>query len=62
MTTARQDINFIESIVRADTLELAIEWIRKNLVPEDVFSQEDLEYWATDNEYTKENSDIEEGK
>ena len=32
-------------------LETAIEWIRKNMEPEDVFSETDLQSWAENNGY-----------
>lgn len=35
-------------------LDQAIEWIKYNLTPEDVFSTKDLEAWAESNGYKKE--------
>ena len=35
-------------------LEDAIEWIRDNLYPEDVFDREQLDDWAIDSGYTLE--------
>lgn len=37
----------------ASTLDAITEWIEKNLDPEDVFTDEQLEKWATDNGYVK---------
>lgn len=46
MTTARQDKEFVESIL-GTILEDSVEWISSHMSPEDVFSEEDLMYWAT---------------
>lgn len=45
-TSARQDREFIETLINSRLLEEAIEWISRNLEPEQVFSTEDLEKWA----------------
>lgn len=36
------------------SLEDALEWIQKNLNPEDVYEEKDLEYWAEQNGYIEE--------
>ena len=51
MTTASQDRQFITEVVGTRLLEEAIDWIKSNLEPEDVFPREDLERWATTNDY-----------
>ena len=56
MTTTEQDRSFIQVVISDYLLELAIAWIAKNLSPEDVFSERDLDKWATDNGYVKEES------
>jgi len=48
MTTARQDDDFIKSIIPAVLLEMAIQWIVDNMEPDDVFSRERLKSWAED--------------
>lgn len=44
---------FIEDIFPYP-LDLAIDWIAKNLCPEDVFNKNDLEAWAKENGYIHE--------
>lgn len=46
VTTSEQDRLFIDSIISSTLLEEAIEWIKRNLSPEDVFSEKELTYWA----------------
>lgn len=54
MPTAKQDRDFAEAIVSPSMLlENAIEWIVRNLEPEDVFSETVLEKWAEANGYVK---------
>ena len=50
-TTVKQDRDFIDNLISSDMLELAIEWIRDNLEPEDVFTDEQLGQWAVDSDY-----------
>lgn len=45
-TTSKQDRNFLDEVVGSAILERAIEWIRKNMEPEDVFGTEVLQEWA----------------
>lgn len=52
-TTVTQDREFIGSVIGTDLLESSIDWISKNMDPEDVFSASDLEGWAESNGYTK---------
>lgn len=54
MTTARQDRDFAEKILEPSTLlDKAIAWIRSNLEPDDVFSDDRLFEWAENNGYVK---------
>jgi hypothetical protein len=56
MTTDKQDTDFQDFIVRSHptkALEPAIEWIRNNLTPEDIFSEKELERWALANDFKK---------
>ena len=52
MSTMKQDDKFKEHMQASLWLEMAVEWIAKNLDPEDVFSQKDLENWAESNGWT----------
>jgi len=61
MPTANQDREFKEMIIEEvdfnvpnSILDYAIEWIGKNLDPEDVFDTKDLEMWAESSGYKKE--------
>ena len=55
MATTRQwDRDFLTSVISSTLLEEAIEWIASNMSPEDVFSDDDLETWAIDSNFTKE--------
>jgi len=56
MITLQQEREFIESI--SPSLDEVIEWIKRNLNPEDVFDENDLEAWAEDNGYFVEDNDL----
>lgn len=45
--------NFIEAVLNQDLLDVAVVWIGDNLVPDDVFSEDQLEAWAFDNGYAR---------
>ena len=45
-TSSMQDREFIASVISSALLEDAIDWIRENLEPEDVFGDKTLEDWA----------------
>ena len=53
-TSAKQDNDFMKSVMPNDFLEECIDWISSNMNPEDVFKEKDLEYWATRNGFTNE--------
>jgi hypothetical protein len=64
MPTGRQDREFIQMMeiedlievkttIKNSALEYAIDWISKNIDPEDVFSETQLEKWAEANGYVK---------
>jgi hypothetical protein len=57
MTTSRQDKEFVESVISRTLLEDAIDWIKSNMSPGDVFSDSDLADWADSNGYIKDNGD-----
>jgi hypothetical protein len=45
-TTSKQDQNFVDEVIGSSLLEKAIEWIRENMEPEDVFDAKVLQEWA----------------
>ena len=53
-TTAQQDRDFRDHLINTAILEEAIEWIRKNLNPGEVFDEKDLKTWAEENGYMEE--------
>jgi hypothetical protein len=57
MTTAKQDMEFLEKVVMpafpGNFLEHTIEYIAKYFEPADVFPERELERWAEDNGYQK---------
>jgi len=54
MSTGKQDRDFLEDVVGTLLLENAIDWISRNMEPEDVFSTQDLDRWAKNNGYVEE--------
>lgn len=49
MLTFNENRNFLEYLTPAHPLDTALEWIKSNLRPEDVFDKSELEEWAIDN-------------
>lgn len=45
----KQEDGFLNDVVGPEILDKAIDWIKNNLGPEDVFSEEELSRWAKDN-------------
>jgi hypothetical protein len=45
-TTSKQDKDFVDEVIGSSLLEKAIEWIRENMEPEDVFDAKVLQEWA----------------
>lgn len=41
----------------SDLLDKAIEWIQKNISPEDVFDEKDLKNWALENGFVEDEID-----
>lgn len=56
MTTRKQDELFIKELIPDTLLELAIDWLQKNMEPEDVFTEAQLENWAKSNGFVDEDS------
>lgn len=52
-TTISQDQGFLNDVIGTSILESAIDWIQRNLNPQDVFSERYLQEWAEDNDYIK---------
>jgi hypothetical protein len=50
-TTQKDNDDFVSEIMIGYTLDVAIEWIGKNLDPEDVFQKIKLQTWAENNGY-----------
>lgn len=46
MPSMKQNEAFVQSLLPAYPLDDAIEWIEKNMDPDDVFSEGQLERWA----------------
>ena len=49
MATYAEKRNAIAAIVPSDLLDQFVEWIRDNMSPEDVFTDDQLNSWADDN-------------
>ena len=55
MPSKKDNEKFTESVFSGfSMLENAIEWIRDNMKPDQVFDDKDLEGWAEDNGFVKE--------
>ena len=54
MPTYSENRDFVEAIVTSNALECAIDWIKSNLTPGDVFSIDELSQWAYDNGFINE--------
>lgn len=46
-TTSKQDQDFLNDCIGTGLLESAIDWIKANLSPEDVFTEKELLSWAS---------------
>ena len=57
MTSVAEDRAFRQKVfldsIPEGVLGEAIDWIAKNLVPEDVFDEKELSEWATENGFVK---------
>ena len=49
MASARRNTDFVNHLFPADLLDTAIEWIKANLSPDDVFDEEQLAEHARNN-------------
>ena len=46
--------SFILEVIPSDLLEAVIDWINDNLTPDEVFDEYELEDWAEDNGFVRE--------
>lgn len=46
--------NFMDSVLGSNVLEDAVEWIKNNLSPEEVFNEDELTQWALETGFIKE--------
>lgn len=46
-TTSSQDTNFLNSVIGTGILEQAIDWIKSNIDPPEVFGEKELLQWAS---------------
>lgn len=53
MTSDRQDKAFVEYLISSALLEDAIDWVKSNMEPEDVFSTQQLSEWAINSDFVK---------
>jgi len=53
MATEEQNKKFTGSLLVQWPLDEAIDWIKANLSPEDVFDEDELSEWATDRGFVK---------
>ena len=53
MTTGKQDRDFIAEVINDTLLETAIDWIKRNMEPGDVFDTLQLSSWAESNGYVE---------
>ena len=51
MVTYSQNKDFIEKMLVNNALNEAIDYIRDNFTPEEIFYERDLRQWALDNDF-----------
>jgi hypothetical protein len=52
-STPQQREQFVDSLIDNNLLEMAIDWIAEEFVPEQVFDTKVLENWAFDNGFKR---------
>jgi hypothetical protein len=52
-TTAKEDEDFIKELISSTLLESAGQYIAENFLPDDVFSEDQLREWATENGFVE---------
>lgn len=52
-TSIKEDNDFRDALISTTFLEEAIDWINKNMNPEDIFDSSSLNNWAVENGYLK---------
>ena len=53
MTTLTERRKFIAETISEDLLDGAIDWIRTNMEPDEIFEERVLDQWAEDNGFVK---------
>lgn len=53
MTTYKQREQFVDSMIPSSLLQDAIDWISTYLSPEEVFSTDQLDEWALENDFMR---------
>ncbi len=53
-TSASQDASFLSEVISNTLLEEAIDWIRSNMEPDEVFEEDELREWAQNNGFVEE--------
>lgn len=53
MVSSNQEKDFAQHCGLHETLDLAIDWIGHNMDPEAVFSSDQLQVWAENNDFIK---------
>ena len=54
MTTHNENESFAKEVMVYNPLDSAIDWIKTNLAPDEVFDSDALEEWAEQSGYKKE--------
>jgi hypothetical protein len=52
--TAKDNREFSEAMISSSPLDIAIDWMNRNIGPQDVFDEQKLIAWAENNGYIKE--------
>lgn len=49
-----QETDFINNVIGRGILDEAVDWVKSNLEPDEVYDKEELEEWAENNGFVKE--------
>ena len=50
MSSRQECEDFIENTIPSDLLDQAVEWVSRNMTPDQVFDDEALTHWAREND------------
>ena len=53
MASYKENKQFLSSVINENLLDEAINWIKSNMNPDDVFDEDQLEEWAKDNGFVE---------